>query len=159
MFKSGSCFNLFAPVDGKVLDISMVPDKVFSNRIVGDGVAIQPEGNIITAPEDGELSVVFKKNYGFGMVLDNKVEVLVHVGIDTFQLNGEGFERIAEEGTKVKKGTPILKFDRKYVEKKGYSVIVPVIITNIDIISSIGYNNVGSTVSSGKDTVVNYKIV
>jgi sugar PTS system EIIA component len=151
-------FQLLAPVDGKVLDLSMVPDKIFSRRIVGDGVAIQPKGNIIVAPACGELSVVFKTNHAFGMILENKTEVLVHIGINTLELNGKGFERLAAEGSKVKVGDPIIKFDRNYMEKKGYSVIIPVIITNLENVSNINYLNINSNVKSGEDAILDYKL-
>lgn len=151
-------FQLSAPVDGKIIDLSEVPDEVFANKIAGDGVAIKPNGNIIVAPADGMLSLIFNTNHAFGMTLESGAEVMVHIGIDTVELDGKGFKRLAKEGTKVKMGDPIIEVDRNFIEGKGYSLITPMIITNLDIIKSIEYNNLNSNVKAVKDMVVYYKI-
>jgi PTS system glucose-specific IIA component len=149
--------ELIAPVSGKVIDLSEVPDQVFAQKMAGDGVAIDTTGDIIVSPVDGVVSFIFKTNHAFGMMLDNGVELLVHVGIDTVELNGTGFERLIEEGTKVKAGTPILKIDREFIKEKGYSLITPVLIANPDKLKEIKYNT-GIEVEAGKEAVISYKV-
>ena len=94
--------KLIAPATGKTIDLSQVPDQVFAEKMAGDGVAIEVTGDTIVAPADGELSLVFKTNHAFAMTLSNGIELLVHVGIDTVSLEGEGFERLTEPGQQVK---------------------------------------------------------
>ncbi|MBP2033505.1 PTS system glucose-specific IIA component [Clostridium algifaecis] len=151
-------FQLRAPVDGEIVDLSEVPDEIFANKIAGDGVAIKPTGDTIVAPANGMLSVIFNTNHAFGMVLENGAEIMVHIGIDTVELHGEGFERLAQQGTKVKMGDPIIKVDRNFIEGRGYSLITPMIITNLDIIKYIEYSKLNSNVKSSKDPVIFYKI-
>lgn len=148
-------YEIIAPVSGKLLDLSEVPDEIFSQKIAGDGVAIDSTGNIIMAPVDGELTLVFKTCHAFAVTLDNGVEVLVHIGIDTVELKGEGFKLLVEQGKKIKKGEPIIKIDREFIESKGYSLITPVLITNPDIVKDINCT-VGRNVEAGKDSICKY---
>ncbi|MCY6369123.1 PTS sugar transporter subunit IIA [Clostridium ganghwense] len=149
-------FKLVAPVDGKVIDLSKVPDEVFSQRLVGDGVAIDSTGDTIVAPADGVLKMIFKTNHAFALVLENRAEILVHIGLDTVALNGYGFERIAEEGKRVKKGEPIIRINRQAIEEKGCSLITPVLITNMEIIDELNFS-IDKDVRAGADEVVTYK--
>lgn len=149
--------KLVAPVDGKTIDLTQVPDEVFAGKMAGDGLAIEPSGDTVVAPADGELTLVFKTNHAFAMTLSNGVELLVHIGIDTVSLNGEGFERLAEQGTKVKAGTPIIKIDREFIKSKGLSLATPVLITNIDVVKEFK-PTVGAQVTAAKDTVLTYKV-
>lgn len=129
--------KLVAPVKGKTLSLLEVPDKVFAQKMVGDGLAIMPEDDVIAAPVDGELALVFETKHAFAMKLDNGIEILVHIGLDTVSLNGDGFEQLVEAGNKVKAGTPIIKVNREFIKSKGLSLITPVLITNPDILKSI----------------------
>lgn len=155
-FKKNS--KLVAPVDGKVIDLSQVPDPVFAQKMAGDGVAIDTTGDTIVAPCDGELSLIFNTNHAFAITLKDGVELLVHIGIDTVSLNGEGFERLAEQGTTVKAGTPIIKINRDVITSRGLSLITPVLITNPDVVKDLKAESVGSTVTAGNNTVLTYKI-
>lgn len=155
MFKKS--FSLVAPVTGKVMDLKEVPDPVFAEKMVGDGVAIAPTSDTICAPADGKLTLIFKTNHAFGMVLENGIELLVHIGLDTVELQGEGFTRIASEGSEVKAGDAIVKIDRDFLQSKGCSLITPVIITNPTIIKDITYN-IGKEVTAAKDEVLSYKL-
>jgi sugar PTS system EIIA component len=146
---------LKAPVSGKVIDLKDVPDQVFAEKMAGDGAAVEPAGDTIVSPADGLLSFIFKTNHAFGLNLDNGAEILVHIGIDTVELKGEGFTRIAEEGTRVKAGDPIIKIDRKLITSKGYSLIIPVLITNADKIKRLEAR-IGKEVKSG-DVMLRYK--
>lgn len=149
--------NLVAPVSGKTIDLSKVPDPVFSERLAGDGIAIEPTGDIIVAPCDGELTLVFKTLHAFGLTLENGVELLVHIGIDTVSLNGEGFKQLAEAGKKVKAGTPIIKLNRDVILGKGYSLITPVLITNMDLIKDLN-TNLDKDVTAGKDEIISFSL-
>ena len=91
------------------------------------------------------------------MTLENGLELLVHIGVDTVSLNGEGFEQLVEAGTKVKAGTPIIKIDRDFILGKGLSLATPVLVTNVDAAKSITAVETGSVVA-GKDIVVNYEV-
>lgn len=122
--------ELLSPISGKAIDLKEVPDEVFAGKMAGDGIAIVPTGNIAVAPADGELTMLFGTKHAYGMTLADGVEVLVHIGIDTVVLKGEGFEALAKQGDRVKKGTPIIRFDTALIESKGYSLISPVLITD-----------------------------
>ncbi|WP_040214796.1 PTS sugar transporter subunit IIA [Clostridium polynesiense] len=149
--------EIVAPVTGKVIDLSQVPDEVFAQKLAGDGVAIEPTGNEIVAPADGVLTLIFNTNHAFAITLKNGVELLIHIGIDTVALKGEGFTRLAEQGTKVKAGTPIVKVDKEFIEKAGYSLITPVLITNPEIVKDIN-GAVGTDAEAGKTVVIDYKM-
>ena len=121
---------IVSPVDGTVVDIESVPDKVFSQKLAGDGVAIIPLSGTIVAPIDGVLSRIFPTNHAFLITNSKGLEVMVHVGLDTVELNGEGFERLVEEGEEVKFGYPILSVDFDFIQSKGKEIITPVIVNS-----------------------------
>ena len=119
-------------VSGKVIPITEVNDEVFSSKALGNGLAIKPSGQTISAPYSGEISMVAETGHAVGMILSNGVEVLLHIGLDTVSLNGEGFHVLKKQGEKVKQGTPLIKFDRDFIEKKGLSTDCILVITNSD---------------------------
>ena len=147
-----------APVNGFCVDLDEVPDEVFSKRMMGDGVAIQPADGLFVAPADGELVMLFKTGHAYGMVLDQKVELLIHIGIDTVELQGEGFEILATQGTRVLAGTPIVRVDLDLIRQKGYDPITPIIITSADTSgpdSAIGIKTeVNQTVMAGSSGIL-----
>ena len=147
--------KLVSPITGKTIDLSAVPDPVFSQKLAGDGIAIDPTGDVIVAPADGELTLVFKTMHAFAITLSNGAELLIHIGIDTVSLNGEGFEQLVEAGTTVKAGTPIIKIDRDFILSKGISLITPLLITNMDIVKELKVN-VDNSVTAGKDEVITF---
>lgn len=150
-------YNLVAPVSGRILPLAEVPDQVFASKMAGDGVAIEAEGDLVVAPADGKLSFIFRTNHAFGMVLGNGVEILVHVGIDTVTLNGEGFERLASEGTMLKAGDPVLRIHREILVERGMSLITPVVISNADKV--IELQAVGQEiVQAGQDVILKYRL-
>ncbi|AVQ44523.1 PTS sugar transporter subunit IIA [Clostridium botulinum] len=147
--------KILAPVLGRVLELSEVPDKVFASKLAGDGVAIECEDNTIVAPANGVISLIFKTNHAFGITLEDGIELLVHIGIDTVKLEGRGFERLLQEGDKVKVGDPIIKIDREFIKSKGYSLITPVLITNPDNVKNIEYKT-GFNAKSAQDILLTY---
>lgn len=124
--------KLKAFVSGKVIPITEVSDEVFSSKTLGNGLAIQPSGQTILAPCSGEITMAAKTGHAIGMVLNNGAEILLHIGLDTVSLNGEGFQVLKKQGEKVKQGTPLIKFDKKFIEEKGFSTDCILVITNSD---------------------------
>lgn len=129
--------EIYAPLSGEIVNIEDVPDVVFSEKIVGDGIAIRPNGNKIVAPVDGVIGKIFETNHAFSMESKEGVELFVHFGIDTVELKGEGFTRVAQEGQSVKRGDTIIEFDLALLEQKAKSVLTPVVISNTDEITNI----------------------
>ncbi|MDS1348053.1 PTS glucose transporter subunit IIA [Planktothrix agardhii] len=129
--------EIFAPLSGEIVPIEDVPDVVFAEKIVGDGIAIKPTGNKMVAPCNGTIGKIFEANHAFSIESDTGIEVFVHFGIDTTELRGEGFTRIAEEGQTVKVGDTILEFDLALLEEKAKSTITPVVISNLDEIKEL----------------------
>ena len=119
--------RVLAPLDGTVVALEDVPDQVFAQKMVGDGVAIDPSGSLAVAPVAGDLVKLFPGGHAFGIATKEGVELIVHIGLDTVELNGEGFENIAREGQKVKAGTPIVRFDRAAIERTGKVILSPVV--------------------------------
>jgi PTS system D-glucosamine-specific IIA component/PTS system glucose-specific IIA component len=146
--------KLYAPADGKVIELSKVPDPVFAQKMAGEGVAIDVTGDTIVAPTDGTITLIFKTNHAFAMSLDNGIELLVHIGLDTVTLDEEAFKKLAEENIFVKAGTPIIKINRKFILEKGVSLITPVLITNPEKVSEFVTNSIDNDVSAGKDEII-----
>lgn len=155
--KQKTDLKLVAPATGQALDLSKVPDPVFAQKMAGDGVAIDITGDTIVAPADGTLSLVFKTKHAFAMTLDNGIELLVHIGIDTVSLNGEGFEQLASEGAVIKAGTPIIKINRDFILEKGFSLITPVLITNPDVVSDLIIST-DKNVTAAEDEIIVCKL-
>ncbi|MBS4803466.1 MAG: PTS glucose transporter subunit IIA [Clostridium sp.] len=149
--------TLVAPVSGKAMPLSEVPDPVFAEKLAGDGAAIMAEGNTIVAPADGEVTLIFKTKHAFAMTLENGLEILVHIGLETVSLDGEGFEQLVEQGTKVKAGTPLIKINREFILSKGLSLATPVLITNVDATKSISAVETGNVVA-GETALVNFEV-
>jgi len=136
-----------APVDGQLIAIEEVDDEVFSQKMAGDGVAILPVGNIFVAPIDGVISKIFSTNHAFSVKSKQDLEVLVHIGLETVALKGEGFERLANEGDEVKAGDPIIKADLAYIKANAKDIITPILITDESKYSEIDKNT--NVVKSG----------
>ena len=116
--KDTGTIEIIAPLSGEIVNIEDVPDVVFAEKIVGDGIAIKPTGNKMVAPVDGTIGKIFETNHAFSIESDSGVELFVHFGIDTVELKGEGFKRIAEEGQRVKVGDTVIEFDLPLLEEK-----------------------------------------
>lgn len=122
--------HLFLPMNGMLFDLSQVPDEMFSQRMMGDGIAIDPHEGIVYAPCDGVVGTIFKTNHAVAIAADNGAEVLIHVGIDTVKMNGEGFKSLVKNGDRIKTGDKLIEFDLKLVKEKAKSHLTPVVVTN-----------------------------
>ncbi len=129
--------TIYVPVKGKVIALSEVKDDTFAGEVLGKGVAICPEEGKIYAPFDGTVTTVFDTRHAIGMTSKDGIEVLIHVGINTVMLNGEGYECHVAEGDVVKAGTLLLDVDVEKIKSKGYDVTTPVIVTNTDDFAGI----------------------
>ncbi len=135
--KNVNIIEIFAPLSGEIVNIEDVPDVVFSEKIVGDGIAIQSSGNKMVAPINGTIGKIFETNHAFSIASDNGIELFVHFGIDTVELKGEGFKRVAKEGQYVKQGDIIIEFNLPMLKEKAKSILTPVVISNMDEIQEI----------------------
>ena len=111
---------LYAPLKGEVLPVEKAADPAFASKAMGDGVAINPEDNVVYAPADGTVSLVFPTKHAMGITLTTGAELLIHVGLDTVQMEGEGFETYVKAGDQVKKGDKLISFDRGLIAQKGF---------------------------------------
>lgn len=130
--KAKSTIIISSPITGNAADLSAVPDEAFAGRMMGDGAAVTPTDAIITAPEDGEVAFVFDTKHAIGFETESGVELLIHVGVDTVSLNGEGFEVFVENGQKVKKGDVMMKINIPYLTEHAPSLCSPVLCTDLD---------------------------
>ncbi len=148
---AGMVTDILSPLDGTLMALSDVPDPVFGKGIMGPGVAVLPSGDTAYAPGAGVVVAAQPTGHAFGLLLDSGVEVLIHIGIDTVKLKGEGFDVKVAKGDRVAPGTPLVSFDRKIIEEAGYSLVTPVIILNAKKFGSVepsatGEINVGATI-------------
>lgn len=121
-----------APLKGKAVEITQVKDPTFGECMLGKGVAILPEEGKVYAPADGEISMMFDTHHAVSMVTDEGVEILIHIGLDTVELKGEGFEPHVKSQDRVKKGDLLLTVDLDKIKAAGYDIISPVVICNTD---------------------------
>ncbi len=124
--------KLFAPIVGEVIELKDVADEVFSSGAMGPGIAIIPKKGEVYAPCDGTISTFFPTGHAIGITSTDGAEVLIHVGMDTVKLKGQGFTPMAKEGDKVKRGQLLLRFDIPYIQSQDLPVITPVVLTNAD---------------------------
>lgn len=128
---------LFAPIKGNVISRAEIPDETFASGVLGDGVGIEPEIGEVVAPFDGEISSVADTRHAIGITGPGEMEVLIHVGIDTVHMNGDGFELLVKEGEKVKAGQKLIRFDINKIKAAGYSSTVAVLLTNSEDYSNV----------------------
>ena len=147
--------NLVAPVNGKIIPIEEVPDPVFAQKMMGEGIAIIPEDSSFVAPADGTITLISETKHAFGMTLDNGMELLVHIGLETVNHKGEGFNTLVEVNTKVKQGTPIISIDRAFMESKNINLTTPLVILNHSLFNISFLNN--DTAKAGETVLITYK--
>ncbi|MFN7250138.1 MAG: glucose-specific PTS transporter subunit IIBC [Anaerobacillus sp.] len=135
-----------SPMEGELLPLSEVPDQIFSQKMMGDGFAVLPKSGEVVAPVAGKVLNVFPTKHAIGLVSDGGREIIIHMGIDTVKLKGEGFEVFVKEGDIVHQGQTLMKVDLKYIEKNATSIITPIVFTNLADGEKVN-------VSSGKITI------
>ncbi|WP_345768965.1 N-acetylglucosamine-specific PTS transporter subunit IIBC [Citrobacter amalonaticus] len=129
--------ELLSPVTGDVVALEQVPDEAFASKAVGDGVAVKPTDKTVVSPAAGTIVKIFNTNHAFCLETEKGAEIVVHMGIDTVALNGQGFTRLVEEGAEVTAGQPILEMDLDYLNANARSMISPVVCSNIDDFSGL----------------------
>jgi PTS system glucose-specific IIA component len=140
-FRKRKIRDVFSPVDGQIVALESVNDEVFSQKMVGDGVAVMPISNQFKAPIDGVVSKIFSTNHAFSIKSDKDLEVMVHIGLETVGLNGEGFTRIANEGDEVKAGDVIIEVDLDYIKTHAKDIITPILVTDESNYKEISKNH------------------
>ena len=134
----GAVTEIASPLKATTMDLDKVPDPVFSSGAVGQGVGLEPEGDIVVkAPADGTVVVAPSSGHAFGITLDNGVEILIHVGLDTVNLEGKGFDVKVAQGDRVSEGQELVRVDRSVIEQAGYPLTTPVLITNTASFASV----------------------
>ncbi|AKC62067.1 PTS system glucose-specific transporter subunit IIABC [Clostridium sporogenes] len=155
--KVSSKDKFVSPIEGKILPITDVPDEVFSQKMMGDGFAIEPKNGTVVSPVDGVITTVFPTKHAIGITAENGLELLIHFGIDTVNLKGEGLESLVEQDAKIKAGDPILKVDIDKIKDKVPSIITPIIFTNLTDNQKLEIVKLGKTVKAGEEDIVNLK--
>ena len=123
--------RVLAPISGRAVPLAEVADEVFAEGMAGQGCAIVPEASgEAVAPVSGVLVKLFEGGHAFGIAADGGIEMIVHLGLDTIELRGRGFERIATEGDRVEAGQPIVRFDLDEIRTGNYDPVTPVLVTN-----------------------------
>ena len=122
--------QIYAPLSGELIPLENVPDPVFAGKMMGEGVAIIPEEGKLVSPVEGEVIQVFHTKHAIGIRSISGLEILIHIGLETVELNGEGFDVRIAKGQKVKVGDPLVNFDISFLKSKNKEIITPIIITN-----------------------------
>ncbi|WP_040214281.1 glucose-specific PTS transporter subunit IIBC [Clostridium polynesiense] len=128
---SGVPEKIALPLSGKIIDLSEVPDEVFSQKMMGDGFAVNPEEGLVVSPVNGRITTLFPTKHAIGITSDTGLELLIHIGMDTVNLKGEGFQALVSQDDAVEVGQPLMKFDIGLLSSKVPSVITPVVFTNL----------------------------
>lgn len=137
--------NLYSPLKGKVMELSQIKDAAFASGVLGKGVAIVPSEGKVVSPVDGTVTTIFPTLHAIGITSDEGVEILIHIGLDTVQLEGKGFKGMVKDGDKITKGQTLIEFDIDYITKEGYCLETPVLVTNAD--------NYLDVISENKDNI------
>lgn len=122
--------EILSPLEGKVVPLSEVNDPAFASEAMGKGIAIDPSNGRVVAPVNGKITVAFQTKHAIGLVSDQGAEILIHVGLDTVQLDGKHFTSYIKQGDEVKVGDLLVEFDIAKIKEAGYQTVTPVIITN-----------------------------
>lgn len=147
--------EIIATQNGKIVELDTVPDEMFAQKMLGDGVAVLPSSNEVLSPVAGVVSSMTDTLHAYGITSNDGLEVLVHVGLDTVELKGEGFKSFVKEGDKVKVGDKLAEVDLEFLKSKGYEVYTPIIITNFDELKELNFKS--GDVIGGETVVMTYK--
>jgi PTS system glucose-specific IIA component len=151
IFKKDKIIRLKAPLTGEMVRLTNVPDEVFSNKAVGAGLALKPETEEVVSPGIGIVKRLFPTKHAIGIVIEG-VEILIHVGINTVELEGQGFNYLVTEGTKVKAGDKLMEFDLEYIKNNSVSILTPVVIPNKKAVKEIKFADF-KRVTAGEDMI------
>lgn len=151
--KNDTTVTLYSPVDGEVISLTDVPDPVFSEKMMGDGIAVKPVNGTIVAPIEGKVVQVFPTKHAVGIQTNNGLEILIHIGLETVGMQGEGFESFVEVEDVVKVGDKLITFNKNLVNEMAASDIVPIVITNTTDMKSIQPVEKGE-VRAGQDVIL-----
>lgn len=154
--KSNNKSQVFSVQNGKVIPVSEVNDEAFAAKILGDGVAVKPEGGLILSPVNGKIINIASTYHAYGILTDDGMEILVHIGVDTVKLNGKGFENLVKVDDEVKVGTPLCNVDFPFVKQSGYDTDVIILLTNMDDCNGLPVFHTGITAVAGKTCVIEY---
>ncbi len=139
--KKQKSYEMAATADGKVIPMTDASDPVFSSCALGGGVVIRPTGTVVVAPADGRVTATMEgSNHAIGMELEGGLEILIHIGVDTVSLKGEGFTALVKSGDTVKKGTELIRFEREALEAKGFCMEVMQIVMDGEKSSGVQYH-------------------
>jgi len=136
--------DLVAPLNGEIVPLEEVPDPVFSQKMMGEGIAIQPSGGHVHAPFSGEIIMVTPTKHAIAIRAKSGLEVLIHIGLETVSLNGEGFQLAVKEGEHVEMGQLLIEVDWAFIEGHAENTITPIIVTNHD--GEISYGSKGACI-------------
>lgn len=151
--EEGKAAWLAAFSTGRLIPIEQVPDQVFAGKMLGDGIAIEPEEGLLAAPADGTVAAVMEESrHACGLKLDHGMELLFHIGLDTVAMNGDGFDCLVKTGDRVKRGQPLIVFDRDKIRAAGYSDVTMMIITNMGNVSQVSWEPEGR-VEAGRSVI------
>ena len=137
LFNKNKSISITAPMTGDIMEITQVEDEVFSEKMVGDGIAINPSEGIVVSPVKGEILQVFPTKHALGIKTEEGLEILIHIGIDTVELKGNGFKTYVKAGDRVETGDKLLEVDLNFIKENGKSIVSPIIITNMEMVKSI----------------------
>ncbi len=129
--------EIFAPLYGDIIPLSKVPDPVFSEKMMGDGIAIIPRSGKIVSPVNGQVIQVFPTKHAIGIRSERGLELLIHIGLETVELNGEGFEVLVNTDEPIKAGDPLVKVNLEYLKSENKDIVTPIIITNMEKVLEI----------------------
>ena len=148
---------LLAVADGKVIPLSQVPDEAFASGILGQGFAIQPTAGTIFSPVDGTVDHISETHHAYTLLYKDGLDVLVHIGIDTVEMKGEGFLPMVAEGDRVKAGDVLARADLDLIRSRGFPTDIPVLITNPERLEHHAVTD-SDTVTGGRSAVMEYRI-
>ncbi|WP_096154838.1 PTS sugar transporter subunit IIA [Bacillus sp. FJAT-45066] len=149
--------GIFAPLSGKVVELENVPDPTFSQKMMGDGLAIEPTEGKVVSPVDGVIVQFFHTKHAIGVKSRAGAEILIHVGLETVAMNGEGFKGHVKEGDKVKVGDLLITFDLALIKEKAASTITPIVITNGEIIDQMEKKTTNDAIK-GETEIIHFSV-
>lgn len=149
--------QLLSVCDGSCAELSQIPDEAFSSGMLGQGVAVFPKSNRFFSPVNGRVESIADSRHAYTILSEDGLELLIHIGVDTVELKGEGFTPLTKEGAAIRAGEPLADADLKLISDRGFSTVTAVLITNHEKIE-ITEQRYGE-VTGGRDAILTYRIV